>query len=535
MKIIIADDEPKICDLIARLVDWASLDMEIVSVAHDGIEALTAISQYKPDIVITDIRMPGYDGLELIRRGQECSPETEFIIISGYRQFEYAKNAIHYGVKNYLLKPIQKNELTDTLTKLRSSYIQRHSRISTEEQYQLLIENSRNQKRLEFLQEILLRNPGVPHSFSVETANAAYSYSFREGSFQITVIKIDGLDSTISTETDYINDKIRSFVNGRLSAYCYDSSYISEDSFYYILMNYEDTNCKEVRSALKKFLNELLCQKEVLHHMNVTLGIGSVQKSISEIPLSAKIALLTVEQRLVSGTNILIDETYLTQAAPDNTAFLDFFKRFSAAVDRLNEAEMTDSFSILRKQLSQSSNLSGHEILQNAKEILHLYMVSMQRNNFTIPEKEHFFNRTYKALSNQSSWQNILSLLSKTILDSYRACRDIRTQEANRPIREAKNYIKSNLKEPLSLEQISSIAGFNPSYFSSLFKKEAGITFSEYIIQVRMERAKELLKETDWNISVICEEVGYNDLKNFNKNFKKYTGLRPNEFRKIYS
>ena len=135
----------------------------------------------------------------------------------------------------------------------------------------------------------------------------------------------------------------------------------------------------------------------------------------------------------------------------------------------------------------------------------------------------------------QSSWQDVLTLLSKTILDSYKTSFNTRKQEANKPVREAKNYIKAHLKETISLEQISSVAGFNSSYFSSLFKKETGITFSEYLIQVRMEQAKELLKGTDWNISVICEEVGYSDLKNFNKNFKKYTGLRPNEFRRIYS
>ncbi len=96
MKIIIADDEPKICKLIGKLIDWDSLNIEIAAVAHDGIEALTYIGQLKPDIVITDIRMPGYDGLELIRQSQNLSPETEFIIISGYRQFEYAKNSQPY-------------------------------------------------------------------------------------------------------------------------------------------------------------------------------------------------------------------------------------------------------------------------------------------------------------------------------------------------------------------------------------------------------------------------------------------------------
>lgn len=534
MKIIIADDEPKICKLITKLVDWASLDMEIITIAHDGIEALSAIEKYKPDIVITDIRMPGYDGLELIRRGQECSPDTEFIIISGYRQFEYAKNAIHYGVKNYLLKPIQKNELLETLTKIRSHYLQKHSAITNEEKYQLLIESNKNQKRLDFLKEMLLKTTDSS-LFSVEAVNAAYSYSFQDGVFQVALIKVDGLDYTISTEADYIYEKIRNFVSKKLSSYCYDASCMPEKSLYYILMNYEEIHQKEIRSALKKFLNELLCQKEILHHINVTLGLGTAQKSINEIPVSLKIARLAIEQRLIMGTNILLDENHIVKNEPNASIFHEFSKRFTTSIDKLNEGEILDSFSFLKKQLVQTPDISGHEILQVSKEILQLYIVSMQKNSFAISDKEQFLDKFYKTLDNQSSWQNVLSLLYKTILDSYKECCNTRIQEENKPIREAKNYIKANLKSTISLDQISAIAGFNPSYFSSLFKKETGITFSEYIIQVRMERAKELLKETDWNISVICEEVGYFDLKSFTKNFKKYTGLRPNEFRKIYS
>lgn len=286
---------------------------------------------------------------------------------------------------------------------------------------------------------------------------------------------------------------------------------------------------------MKRFLNDLLCQKEVLQHMNVTLGMGCVQKSPEQLPLCSKTARLALEQRLVLGTNILLDESQISCGTPDSSMVQEFSRRFTAAIDRLNEGEMHDCFTYLKQQLSQTADISGHSILQLSKEIIHLYMVSMQKNNFFLPDKEAFIDNIYKALDNQSSWQSVLTLLSKNILDSYQASSNTRKQEANKPIREAKNYIKENLKECISLEQISSKAGFNPSYFSSLFKKETGITFSEYVIQVRMEHAKELLKETDWNISVICGEVGYNDLKNFNKNFKKYTGLRPNEFRRIYS
>lgn len=119
IKVIVADDEEKVCSLICKLADWKAFDMEVVSTAYNGIEALERIKTLEPDVVITNIRMPGYDGIELIARAKEINEHIEFIIISGHRHFEYAQSAIKYGVSDYLLKPINKVELSDTLEKIR--------------------------------------------------------------------------------------------------------------------------------------------------------------------------------------------------------------------------------------------------------------------------------------------------------------------------------------------------------------------------------------------------------------------------------
>ena len=122
IKVLIADDELKICDLIFNLVDWAALDMSVIAVAHDGKETIEIIKSDMPDIVITDIRMPGYNGVDIIRIGKEYNPDMQFIIISGYSQFEYAQNAIHYGVSDYLLKPVKESELTAALVKIKNNF-----------------------------------------------------------------------------------------------------------------------------------------------------------------------------------------------------------------------------------------------------------------------------------------------------------------------------------------------------------------------------------------------------------------------------
>ena len=124
-RVIIADDEPKVLLLIRNLIQWEELGLELVATANDGISALDLIEELHPDIVITDIRMPGYDGIELIERAKALDSRIDFIIISGYRHFNYAQKAIRFGVEDYLLKPLKALEINQTLRKMTEKYKER--------------------------------------------------------------------------------------------------------------------------------------------------------------------------------------------------------------------------------------------------------------------------------------------------------------------------------------------------------------------------------------------------------------------------
>ena len=137
IKVLIVDDEFRVCQLICNLIDWGSLDMQIIGVAHNGIEARELARETVPDLVITDIRMPGYDGMELLKRARIQNPDMEFIIISGYSHFEYAQTAIRYGVSDYILKPVNEEALNATLQKVRQRYME----------HQVLTEKNLEQKK----------------------------------------------------------------------------------------------------------------------------------------------------------------------------------------------------------------------------------------------------------------------------------------------------------------------------------------------------------------------------------------------------
>ncbi len=536
MKVLIADDEDKVCQLIYKLVDWQQLGMEVVSIVHNGIEALEAIQKYNPNVIITDIRMPGYDGLEMIRRAKEISENMDFIIISGYRHFEYAQNAIKYGVKDYLLKPIKKAEIVDTLSRMREEYLERTRKLTSEEEYRISIKNNLDRLRHIFFTDILFKRVSVQARLDVESVNEKYHYTFSPGIFQVVLIKIDGVDTGLKSNSEYIHDKVVQLINKKIDEYCFDIESIFENNLCYIILNYSEENKKAVRRSLKALLDELLLQKDIIEDLKITIGTGVPRNSICEMFSSMKTAMWAIEQRLVLGVNKVIEGAEVSSnELADSTLFAEFNKRLVEALERIDENQVRGAFNYLEESLKRKESSTGHEVIQMAKEAMNLYLFTLRKNKFVIRDSDVFFDSFSMNIENCSSIEEVFDFLSKTIIKSFNQVVVDKKQEDIKPIRDAKQYIKDHYKEPISLEIVSDYVGFNAAYFSSLFKKETNTTFSEYLTGVRMERAKELLKESNLNVATICEEVGYNDIKNFTKGFAKYTNLKPNEYRKIYS
>ena len=194
LKVLIIDDEEKVCRLIQCLIDWESLGLYIAGICHDGLLALDMVKETSPDIIITDIRMPGCDGLTLIRAAKEFNPGIHFIIISGYGQFDYAQRAIQYGVSDYILKPIKEKDLKATLV----SIVEKHQSMESHRQQDEAIRNELNstQERIKsnFINDLIL-NPQIIQAFhSIEDINRTYYTNFKESAFTLLCIYLDTPD-----------------------------------------------------------------------------------------------------------------------------------------------------------------------------------------------------------------------------------------------------------------------------------------------------------------------------------------------------
>ena len=210
IRVLVADDEEKACQLICKLIRWEELEMKLVGTASNGIGALQMIEAEHPDLVLTDIRMPGYDGMELLKRARIQNPDMEFIIISGYSHFEYAQTAIRYGVSDYILKPVNEEALNATLQKVRQRYME----------HQVLTEKNLEQKKQQVLDQARVRETlwmdleyaRIPRN--MEALNEKYWYHFQEGKFRTFLIQADVKNNENLSEN--YADNVMELVNSKV-------------------------------------------------------------------------------------------------------------------------------------------------------------------------------------------------------------------------------------------------------------------------------------------------------------------------------
>lgn len=538
LKVLIADDEEKICQLIIKLINWEEMGLTVAATASNGLEALEQAEIYKPEIVITDIRMPGIDGMELIQKVKEKLPDTEIIIISGYRHFEYAQTAIRYGVRDYLLKPIKKEELKDTLQRITEIYKEKNEQLNFEERVRLALKNDAGKLRTSFVSRVIYGERERENVIGLKELNSQYHFHFQEGIFQFAAIKFDHVSNNDSC-LSFLADKAANLAFQYLDPVCYDFEIYAECSTFYLLMNYEEEESRNVRKNVRQMLDELKTQESILKGMSVTIGMGNMVKTSEYIRESFLDAVFMIKQRLLLGTGRMLemDETQQRKTSDfiNSEAFYRFNKEMERAVEALNVVDVRRTIENLRDTLKNYPGITGYEILQMSKEACNHYLFCMKSKGIHVDGEAKFVEKFSKDAGECADIEELFRLLGGTLGRSLQKASEAKKAEDNRPIRQAKQYIEENYNRSLTLEEVSEMAGFAPGYFSTFFKKETGATFLEFLQSVRMDAAKKMLVSGNEGMNVICEKVGYSDVKYFTKCFVKYTGLKPGEYRKIYS
>lgn len=527
LRVLIADDEFRIAKLIEKLIHWDEFQMECVGLVDNGETALEMIKELGPNIVITDIRMPKINGLDLIRMTKELNLDTKFIVVSGYKEFEYAHRALQYEVDSYLLKPINEAELNDVLRRICVKRNQERERIIERKQMEQTVSESEWIIRRDFLKNIIDQE----ESPAFEDCRIVLEGELYRG----IDIKLDYVDSNlVNHKQDRITiERIHAIVKGILTPIAREILICEKEFLHiYCLFNYDAANAIAVNDGINRILSEIQGYLLEFERYEVTIGIGREKKDFGDIRFSIKEAHRAVGSRIKLGTGRLIYADALPAPKKGKESLKQYSENLFAAFDSYSVKKLEQSIDQIYRVYMEDAALDYSVCYDLVEEILELifYHIDVDQEDM-----QKFQKRIMDVCQHCSFVIGIKNCLKKELGNYIQASLAAIEAESTKPIRQAKKYIDEHYSEKILLEDIADIVGLNPVYFSVLFKKETDMNFSTYLVMVRMNKAKEMLCDTNETIATIGELVGYRDPRYFSQTFTKVVGVKPALYRRLHS
>lgn len=532
--IILVDDEEEVRKSIIKQIDWESAGFQVVGDAENGEDALEKIEVLEPDVVLTDIRMPYMDGLTLAEKIRQRYPSTKVVIFSGYDDFEYAQKAIKLNVTEYILKPVNVEELTSILKRIKYNL---DEEIEEKRNVSRLRENYR--KSLPIIREQFFND--MVHR---RLADDLIESKLREYDIPITgarkwiiaAIDVEKSDDrskktlSLHEEEELIPISVMQIVREKLKSYCRFSLFQSTaEAGMVVIAALDDDN---TTTGLIDVLGDICKETKRILEVPVTIGIGHSVTGLSKIAGSYQSAVEALGYKAVVGSGITI---YINDMEPvgsgklefDNSDESDFISAVKFGPDEKIEAVMVRIsgklesarvhyrqqqvyvFGVLNTviQMIQQYDLNLEEILGGELEYLSVIDKLQKREEF-------------------GEW------LLKTARKMNQAINQERDMTTRQVIQQARQYIMDNYQNPdLSVEMICRHLHMSPAYFSTMFKKETGQAYIAYLTEIRLNKAVELLNKTDDKTYVIASKVGYQEQNYFSYVFKKKFGVSPTKFR----
>ncbi len=528
--VVIADDEERICRLITALGEWDDLGMEVIGTASNGPEALALLAQKSVDILITDIRMPGLNGIELIEQAKTLSPSTRFIIISGFAEFTYAQQALHFGVEDYLLKPINKEQLNEALLKIRGTLLGEEARREELLQKEELLKTRSSQMRSSLIRDLLL-DPS--QKLTKEELSEKYDFGAGKDSYRVLCVKLcapkEGEDSERSAGEAFLWEKVRYILSDQLKESTGDYELFLQNRYLYGLINYSSRNEEALKQSLRSALVRFGALKGIFRSGTLFLSLGNAVDRTEELSRSVLSAKRALEERFLKGSGKLLEQKNDRSPLFEKKLLDQYSRTLTFALENFDTDLLKEAVDRLRDETIDTENVCGYEMLELVRQAGNLLIVRMD-----LPNGRQRLDRYYEDCDNTSSAEELFELLKTFAVSSLNMVEESREDDTLRAIREAKKYLMNHYSEQITLEEVSGQLGLSAPYFSTLFKKETGTGFAKYLMGLRIEAAKELLRESHQSVAQICKSVGYNDVKHFTRNFEQSVGIKPAVYRKLY-
>lgn len=537
LKTFLAEDEIVVRENIKKMVPWEQYGFELVGEASDGEMALPLIKKLKPDLLITDIKMPFMDGLTLCKVVKKELPDIKIVILSGYDDFNYAKEAIGIGVEDYLLKPITKNAFLERLCEIRSRYEHEKSQREYYEQFHREMQEYEQNSSRDFFEGLISGTMDMGEMY--ERADKLGLDIVAEA-YNILIFTLESENAAAGQSETYSEweARAREKIEGLFADHSYAMLFRNNVFSYGVLVKEQKDNPgKNTRDCVES-IREILSDAPAGQPWFI--AAGEPVERLSNMKHSYNTAAQTYARRyLYDGHILYYRDLKEEELAKDDGRYLkkvDINAMDPAIIQKflgsgLKEETgnfVRDYFHAIGKEPMTSMVFRSYVILNVRFSVLSF----LNRMGYCASALEE--SDTEDALEQGGASMETAMAYAEKILQKAIEIRDENSGNKNRDILEHSiEYIKTHyMDENMSLNAVAQVANISANHFSALFSQNIGQTFIEYLTGIRMEHAKELLRCTGKRASEIALEVGYKDSHYFSYLFKKTQGMTPSDYRK---
>ncbi|WP_281886374.1 response regulator [Paenibacillus sp. YYML68] len=562
-RVVLVDDENIIVRSLRAALPWDEMGMEVVADASNGKDGLRLIRELKPDIVISDIRMPVLDGIAMMKEALEERPAPIFVLLSGYSEFEYAREAVRAGAFDYLLKPVDHEELESVMREAKKR-LEQEAQQQHEREYLTRSVQSLSTLVRERLVSLMLEGEQQPvdPSYWLQGWDLEHPY----------VMLVVALDDTLEVHQWSSEDRRLWFfaVNNVLSEFGQNNGALTVFPFrsgewVVLLPNANRTEVERIAGEMIPLIKS--CTK-----LACSVGVSAVHQGLGQLFACYRSAQQALLRRFASGREQVYVDGVLPQGAADRAA--DAFVvhqevTVRGQLSRLGTESFTSSSTVPTEMKQRKENIGQDSLLrwelriceaiagfdrEQTLGILRELFVLLRESGVRQPEAAAVMIELTVGMSRQLSELSRepfgmlkeliaglpmcgtleeMELLVRQALLSYidRTMTTVSGEAEGNSIRKATDYMAGRFHYDLSMEEVSEFVGLSCSHFCVLFKKETGLTFLEYLTKLRVERACSILKNTQVKVYQIAPLVGYQDAKYFTQVFKKLVGKTPSEYR----
>ena len=537
-KLLVVEDEEAIRKGIIKSIDWQELGYTVVGDVANGREGLEFALREKPDVILTDVRMPVMDGLAMSEAVLAQHNDIRIVILSGFADFEYAQQAIRFQVFDYLLKPTDKNKFIQCFVRLKNELDEARS--------EFMVQLSKQEKMYDGL--LKLREDFIVKALDFEMVSGNLlsdwldylEIDFSGKDFAVGIIKIE-LSETFIREVWGSEGKLLKFsyyniANELLLGGCLGIPVVKSLREIILIFNFKDRPFDQAKAiAILQKGSQALCELLGNKYIRISAGLGIPVPDFSELPKSYEQASTSMDKAFYNNDSGCYVYRETTEKAAVQKKWLENYPSDSNTIldeTLAGNAQRVEEFITAMFNNFQRSNLSSHMVMDYAYN-LYFKLQSSLIDCFS-GEEQPLIERDYKKeIYDMVSIEGLKEYVIAIFKEAAAAFSGEKTNTPQDIIQSVRRYIQKNYSSDISLEMLSRKMFISPSYLSYLFKNVTGESYSDYLKNIRLNRAKELLEQnSDLKVFEVCYMVGYKEYKYFSQQFKKAFGTNPTELRK---